>query len=37
MCFLTEKDRRKEDDEPVYIENDCWIGSKKVILKGLCI
>lgn len=37
LCDYTEKDKRKIDDEPVYIEDDCWIGSNVVILKGVTI
>lgn len=32
-----ESDKRKEDDEPVYIQDDCWIGTNVVILKGVTI
>ena len=32
-----EGDKRPTDDEPVYIEDDCWIASNVVILKGVTI
>lgn len=32
-----DSDKRKEDDEPVYIEDDCWIGTNCTILKGVRI
>jgi acetyltransferase-like isoleucine patch superfamily enzyme len=32
-----ESDKRKEDDEPVYVEDDCWIGTNVTILKGVTI
>ncbi|TCD02698.1 acyltransferase [Pedobacter psychroterrae] len=30
-------DKRVEDDEPVFIESDCWIGTNVTILKGVTI
>jgi len=35
MCDIVEK--RKKDDQPVVIEDDVWIGSRAVILKGVRI
>jgi chloramphenicol O-acetyltransferase type B len=32
-----ESDKRSSDDEPVYIEDDCWIGTNVTILKGVTI
>ena len=32
-----EYDKKPTDDEPVYIEDDCWISSNVVILKGVTI
>jgi len=32
-----ESDKKPTDDEPVYIEDDCWIASNVVILKGVTI
>lgn len=37
LVDYTTSDKRKEDDEPVYIEDDCWIASNVVILKGVRI
>lgn len=37
LVDYTESDKLKEDDEPVYIEDDCWIASNVVILKGVHI
>lgn len=31
------EDKRPSDDEPVHIEDDCWIGSNVIILKGVTI
>jgi maltose O-acetyltransferase len=31
------KEKRPEDDQPVIIENDVWIGTRAVILKGVTI
>lgn len=33
----TAKDKNPSDDEPVYIEDDCWIGTNVTILKGVRI
>lgn len=33
MCDITEK--RPEDDAPVVIEDDVWIGARAVLLKGV--
>lgn len=32
-----DNDKKPTDDEPVYIEDDCWIASNAVILKGVTI
>lgn len=32
-----ESDKYPSDDEPVYIEDDCWIASNVIILKGVTI
>lgn len=32
-----EGDKREEDDQPVYIEDDVWIGTNVTILKGVRI
>jgi acetyltransferase-like isoleucine patch superfamily enzyme len=37
LIDYSNSDKRKEDDEPVYIEDDCWIASNVVILKGVRI
>jgi len=31
------EDKRPEDDQDVFIEDDCWIGTNVVILKGVTI
>jgi len=30
-------DKRPEDDQPVYVEDDCWIGTNVTILRGVTI
>jgi len=37
MADYRTPDKRKEDDQPVIIENDVWIGTGAIILKGVRI
>ena len=37
MCAITDADKRPEDDQDVIIEDDVWIGSNAIILKGVTI
>ena len=32
-----ESDKRPMDDEPVYIEDDCWVATNVVIIEGVNI
>lgn len=33
----TSSDKLASDDQPVIIENDVWVGTWAIILKGVCI
>jgi acetyltransferase-like isoleucine patch superfamily enzyme len=37
MYSLTEKDKLPQNDQPVSIGNDVWIGARAIILKGVTI
>ena len=37
MADYTTSDKRPEDDQPVVIENDVWVGTGAIILKGVNI
>lgn len=37
ICDVTGKDKLPENDLPVVIEDDCWIGANVTILKGVTI
>ena len=37
ICDVTDKDKLPENDLPVVIEDDCWIGANVTILKGVTI
>lgn len=37
ICDVTGKDKLPENDLPVVIEDDCWIGANVTILKGVRI
>ena len=37
ICDVTDKDKLPENDLPVVIEDDCWIGANVTILKGVRI
>lgn len=37
MDEITDKDKRPEDDLPVVIEDDVWIGANVTILKGVTV
>ena len=36
-CMIDAKEKRMQDDQPVIIEDDVWIGSGVTILKGVTI
>jgi acetyltransferase-like isoleucine patch superfamily enzyme len=37
-CYMSDvKEKRPEDDLPVIIENDVWVGAHAIILKGVTI
>ena len=37
MIEVTNKEKRKQDDLDITIEDDVWIGSRAIILKGVTI
>lgn len=37
IANYSDYDKRNIDDEPVFIEDDCWIGTNVTILKGVTI
>lgn len=37
MCEVTDAEKLPENDQDIFIEGDCWIGARAIILKGVTI